>query len=185
MSPQPYANPEAPGRNRPLDKHAKRATSWVSVIIGGLTALGAILIVTGIIGALVAMMLGAGQPVPGTAVKSTIAGLMGLFSTLFVAFLMGGYCAGRMARRAGVKHGLLVAALASVVTLILAGIGALVGTRFIENRGGVALPSLPADALKQRMGITLTVALILTRLIPFIAGALGGAWCAKTGHKCP
>jgi hypothetical protein len=137
--------------------------------------------VTGIIGGLVAMMLGAGQPVPGTGVKSTIAGLMGLFSTLFVAFLMGGYWAGRRARRAGVKHGVRVAALALVVSLILAGIGALVGTRFIAGRGGVALPSLPAHALTQGMGITLT-ALILTRLIPFSAGAIGGAWGAKTGQ---
>jgi hypothetical protein len=185
MNPQPYANPEAAGRNRPLDEYTKRGTSWVSVIIGWLISLGAILILTGIIGGLVGMMLGAGQPVPGTAVKSTIAGLIGLFITLFVAFLMGGYGAGRMARRAGVKHGLLVAALASVVTLILAGIGALVGTRFIENMGGVALPSLPADASQQSMGITLTVALILTRLIPFIAGAIGGAWGAKTGQQRP
>jgi hypothetical protein len=49
--------------------------------------------------------------------------------------------------------------------------------------GGVALPSLLADALKQSMGITLTVAVILTRLIPFIAGAIGGAWGATTGRK--
>jgi hypothetical protein len=69
-----------------------------------------------------------------------------------------------------------------VITLILAGIGALVGTSFIEDMRGVALPSLPAHALKQSMGITLTVAVILTRLIPFIAGAIGGAWGAKTGQ---
>jgi hypothetical protein len=161
----------------------KPGTSWISIIFGWLTSLGASLIVAGIIGALVGVMLGAGQPVPGAATESTIAGLIGLFITLFVAFLMGGYCAGRMARRSGVKHGLLVAALASVVTLVLAGIGALVGTRFIEGMGGVALPSLPADASKQSMGITLTVALILTRLIPFIAGAIGGAWGAKTGRR--
>jgi hypothetical protein len=165
--------------------NAERGTSWVSIIFGWLSSLGASFILVGILSGVVGAMLGAGQTVRGVAVESGIAGLIGLLITLFLAFLMGGYCAGRMARRSGVKHGLLVAALGSVVTLILAGIGALVGASFIADMEDVMLLSLPADASKQSMGITVTVAVILSRLIPFIAGAIGGAWGAKTGHKCP
>jgi hypothetical protein len=169
------------------EQHAptERGTSWVSVIFGWLTSLGASLILTGIVGGLVGAMLGAGQTVRGAATESGTTGLVGLLITLFLAFLIGGYCAGRMASRAGVKHGVLVAALALVVTLILAGVGALLGTSFIESLGGVTLPSLPADAPRQSLGTILTVAGILALLFPFIAGAIGGAWGAKTGRKRP
>jgi hypothetical protein len=172
-------------RDHPQHEHPERGTSWVSVIFGWLTSLGASLILTGIVGGLVGAMLGAGQTVRGAATESGTTGLVGLLITLFLAFLIGGYCAGRMASRAGVKHGLLVATLALVVTLILAGIGALLGTSFIESLGGVTLPSLPADAPRQSMGTILTVAGILALLFPFIAGAIGGAWGAKTGRKRP
>ncbi len=172
-------------RDHHQHEHAERGTSWVSVIFGWLTSLGASLILTGIVGGLVGAMLGAGQTVRQTATESGTTGLVGLLITLFLAFLIGGYCAGRMASRAGVKHGLLVAALALVVTLILAGVGALLGTSFIESLGGVTLPSLPADAPRQSMGTILTVTGILALLFPFIAGALGGAWGAKTGQKRP
>ena len=172
-------------RDHHQQAHAERGTSWVSVIFGWLTSLGASLILTGIVGGLIGAMLGAGQTVRQAATESGTTGLVGLLITLFLAFLIGGYCAGRMASRSGVKHGLLVAALALVVTLILAGVGALLGTSFIESLGGVTLPSLPADAPRQSMGTILTVAGILSLLFPFIAGALGGAWGAKTGQKRP
>lgn len=90
-----------------------------------------------------------------------------------------------MASRAGVRHGLLVPALALVVTLILAGIGALLGTSFIESLGGVTLPSLPADAPRQSLGTILTVAGIVALIFPFIGGALEGMCGAKTGRQRP
>jgi hypothetical protein len=183
----PGYNPQYATVERDPHQHARteRGTSWVSVIFGWLTSLGASLILTGIVGGLVGAMLGAGQTVRGAATESGTTGLVGLLITLFLAFLIGGYCAGRMASRAGVKHGVLVAALALVVTLILAGVGALLGTSFIESLGGVTLPSLPADAPRQSLGTILTVAGILALLFPFIAGAIGGAWGAKTGRKRP
>jgi hypothetical protein len=42
--------------------------------------------------------------------------VIGLLLTLLIAFYLGGYAAGRMASGSGVKHGLLVALLALVVT---------------------------------------------------------------------
>ncbi len=92
--------------------------------------------------------------------------------------------AGRLASRSGLKHGLLVPLLALLVTILLAGISALLGVSFIDQLSGVTLPSLPQDA-PQNLGTILTGAGILALLVPFIGGAIGGLWGAKTGKRRP
>ena len=104
--------------------------------------------------------------------------------TLLLAFIIGGYVAGRLASRSGLKHGLLVPVLALVVTIVLAGVGTLLGLSFIDNLSGVTLPSSPNDA-PQNLGTILTGAGILALLAPFVGGAIGGALGAKTGRKRP
>jgi hypothetical protein len=94
-----------------------------------------------------------------------------------------------MASRSGVKHGLLVALLALVVTIVLALIGAAVGASFIDQLGGVTLPT-PASKAAQNVpqqGLTtiLSVSGILALLFPFIGGALGGARGARVGQQRP
>ena len=94
-----------------------------------------------------------------------------------------------MASRSGVKHGLLVALLALVVTIVLALIGAAVGANFIDQLGGVTLPA-PASKAAQNVsqqGLTtiLSVSGILALLFPFIGGALGGARGARVGQQRP
>ena len=157
---------------------ADRGTSWVSVVLGWLAALGASLILSGIVGAILGLVgVGAGT-----------AGLIGLLVTLFVSFLIGGYVAGRLASRSGVKHGLLVPLLALVVTILLALIGAAVGASFIDQLSGVTLPQVPGSvqqAAPQNLGTILTVSGILALLVPFLGGAIGGAWGAKTGRRRP
>jgi hypothetical protein len=170
-------------RDNDHNRAAERGTSWISVVLGWLTSLGAGLILAGIVGGIVGAIVGAGQTVRGAATESGTAGLIGLLITLFLAFLIGGYCAGRMASRSGVKHGLLVAALAMLVTLVLAGVGALLGTSFIDSFSGVTLPKLPADVPRQSLSTIMTVTGILALLFPFIGGALGGWWGAKTGRQ--
>jgi hypothetical protein len=83
----------------------------------------------------------------------------------------------------GIKHGLLVALLALVVTLVLALLGGIVGLSFIDNLSNVTLPSLPSDV--QGLGTILTVSGLLALLFPFIGGAIGGAWGARTGRRRP
>src|SRR5215204_3546380 len=97
--------------------HGYGRTSWTSVIFGWLAALGAGLILSGIVGAIVGgvvALLGLGTSSGG------ISGLVGIVVTLLLAFLIGGYAAGRMASRSGAKHGLLVALLAFIVVVIVA-----------------------------------------------------------------
>ena len=166
---------------------AELGTSWVSVILGWLAALGASLILSGIVtGIVVAIFAALGAR--GTAGGGAGA-LVGLLLTLLIAFVIGGYVAGRMAGRSGVKHGLLVPLLALVVTIVLAVVGGILGTSFIGQLSGVTLPgptgSVARDIPQQGLGTILTVSGILALLFPFIGGATGGAWGAKTGRNRP
>ena len=171
-------------------EEADRGTSWTSVVFGWLAALGASLILSGIVGGIVGAILGALGARGGT--EGGIAGLVGLLVTLFLAFLIGGYVAGRMASRSGTKHGLLVPLLALVVTLLLGLVATITGFSLIDNLSGVTLPQgLQSTAQgagregPQNLGTILTVSGILALLVPFVGGAIGGAWGAKTGRKRP
>jgi hypothetical protein len=177
-------------RDHEADRHRRESelgTSWTSVIFGWLAALGAGLLLSGIVGAIVGGILGA-MGVQGGAEGGT-AGLIGLLVTLFLAFLIGGYVAGRLASRSGLKHGILVPVLSLVVIILLAIIGGIVGASFIDQLSGVALPQVPQGAQQQipqqGLGTILTVSGILALLVPFIGGALGGLWGAKTGRARP
>jgi hypothetical protein len=161
----------------------ERGTSWLSVILGWLAALGAGLILSGIVGAVVGAILSTGGA-SSSATEGGTAGLIGLLITLLLAFIIGGYVAGRLASRSGLKHGLLVPVLMLVVTIVLAGMGALFGLSFLDNLSGVTLPSTPSDA-PQGLGTILTGAGILALLMPFIGGAIGGALGARTGRRRP
>ena len=160
-----------------------RGTSWLSVVFGWLTALGAGLILSGIVGGVIGAILGAGGTETAAA-ESGISGLVGLLVTLLLAFLIGGYAAGRMASRDGTKHGLLVPLLSLVITIVLAIVGGLVGISLIDNLSGVTLPGIPDDA-PQNLGTIFTLSGVLALLFPFLGGAIGGSWGARTGRRRP
>jgi hypothetical protein len=173
-------------RHTPLEE--ERGTSWISVILGWLTALGAGLILSSIVSGIVGAIFGsAGRQ--GITEGGTTA-LIGLLITLLLAFFIGGYAAGRLASRSGLKHGILVPLLALVVTLVLAVVGGLLGVSFIDQLSGVTLPqgaqqSAQQAAPQQGLGTILTVSGILALLFPFIGGAIGGLWGARTGSRRP
>ncbi|MCA1715782.1 MAG: hypothetical protein LC781_02615 [Actinobacteria bacterium] len=158
-------------------------TSWTSVLIGWLAALGASLILSGLVTAVVSVILTTLGFGGGAEAGTT--GLVGVLLTLFLAFLVGGYTAGRMASRDGSKHGLLVALLALIVTLILALLGGVAGLGLINNLQGVTLPGVPTEIAQSGLGTVLTLGGVIALLLPFVAGALGGSWGAKTGRGRP
>src|SRR5918992_6250590 len=155
---------------------AELGTSWISVVLGWLAALGASLILSGIVGVIVGGILAA-LGVGDGATSGGLSGLIGLLLTLLIAFYIGGYVAGRMASRSDVKHGLLVPLLALAVTIVLAVIGAAVGASFIDQLSGVTLPGPAGQAAQavpqQGLGTLLTVWGILALLDPFIGGRSG------------
>ena len=177
---------EAEREARADRREQELGTSWSSVVFGWLAALGASLILSGIVGGIVGAILGLVGVGGGTAA------LIGLLCTLFLAFLIGGYVAGRLASRSGLKHGLCVPLLALVVIILLAIAGAALGYSFIDQLSGITLPSGMQDTAQsawqrspQNLGTILTVSGILALLVPFIGGAIGGGWGAKTGRNRP
>ena len=145
--------------------HGYKKTSWTSVIFGWLAALGAGLILSGIVGGI----LGALGVQGGT--EGGIAGLVGLLLTLLLAFLIGGYVAGRLASRSGFKHGILVPVLSLLIILVLAIVGTIVGASFIDQLSGVALPQVPGNVQNQTpqsLGTILTASGIAALVVPFV-----------------
>ena len=99
------------------------STSLPSVAAGTLVALGLV--------ALVMVTFGAGGSRWGLNTDgintqewrtSGAGGVAGAAGTIFIAFLFGGYTAGRMSRRFGIWHGLLVFVLAALVVAAVAAI---------------------------------------------------------------
>ncbi|QIN79534.1 hypothetical protein GBA65_14525 [Rubrobacter marinus] len=167
-------------------RESELGTSWTSVIFGWLAALGAGLILSGIVGGIVGAILG-NSGAQGSA-EGGVSALVGVLLTLLLAFLIGGYVAGRLASRSGLKHGILVPVLSLVVILLLGIIGSIVGASLLDNLSGVALPQVPGGVQQeapQNLGTILTGAGIAALLVPFIGGALGGVWGAKTGRRRP
>src|SRR5918992_2362218 len=169
-------------------REAELGTSWVSVVLGWLAALGASLILSGIVGVIVGGILAA-LGVGDGATSGGVSGLIGLLLALLIAFFIGGYVAGRMASRSGIKHGLLVPLLSLVITLVLVLMGAAVDASFIDQLSGVMLPGPVGGAAQsvpqQSLATILSVSGILALLIQFIGGGLGGGRRGAGGPKRP
>lgn len=166
-------------------RESELGTSWTSVIFGWLAALGAGLILSGIVAAVVGgivALLGLGTS------SGSISIIAGAAVTLLLAFLIGGYVAGRMASRSGAKHGLFVALLALIVAILFVIVGGVVGATFADALAGAVPPGLTQaipTSVPQGLGVAAIVGGILVLLAPFIGGVLGGAWGAKTGQNRP
>jgi amino acid transporter len=100
-----------------------------------------------------------------------IAGGIALLVVLFLAYLAGGYVAGRMARFDGVRQGLAVWVIGLLVVIVLAIVGAVLGAQY-NVLSQLNLPNIPIS------GGTLTtggiVAGIAALLITLLGAILGG-----------
>jgi hypothetical protein len=147
--------------------------SPLGIITGLLVAFGAFVVLTALIGGILAatgVVEGGISPQEATGV-GTAAGV-GLVIAQFLAYLWGGYTAGRMARGSGVLNGILVPIVAIVLVAILgalvAGIADQTTTLRPEQIQQLPLPLGSLSDLGSIVGIALLVAMLL-------AGALGGA----------
>ena len=166
------------------DREDELGMSWASVVFGWLAALGASLILSGIVGAVVGAIFAVLGFRGGT--EGRITSLVGLLITFFLSFLVGGYVAGCMAGRSDTKHGLLVALLALVVTIVLALLGAAVATPLV-NILGVTFSNVPKNLPSDvpGLGIVLSVSGVLVLIFMVVGGALGGQRGASTARQRP
>lgn len=149
---------------------------WGSDFIGFAVAMFFMLVFLGIVGAIVgAVGFQLHAPVPhiGGAISNTtqslgIGALVGSLIAVLLAFVIGGYTAGRMARFAGAKNGFGVWLWTVVVAIILGVVGAILGNRFnVANQIHLGIN-------RQTLTTGGAVSIGVTLLVMLIGALLGG-----------
>jgi hypothetical protein len=152
---------------------------WGAAFFGWLSANGlAVLLVALLSAAGVAIGLTQGVPTTGEATEEAgtigIVGGIVLLVILFLAYLAGGYVAGRMARFDGARQGIAVWVIGLVVVLALAIAGLVFGAQYNVLQQ-LNLPRIPIDEGTATTGgiIALVAVLLVTLLGAILGGKLG------------
>jgi hypothetical protein len=152
---------------------------WGAAFFGWLSANGlAVLLLAAVSAAGVA--IGLTQGVPSAAEATTNAGGIGigggiaLLVILFLAYLAGGYVAGRMSRFDGLRQGIAVWLIGLLVVVVLAVLGAVLGAKY-NVLSQLNLPRIPVDeGTATTAGIVaLAAVLVVTLLGAVLGGKLG------------
>jgi hypothetical protein len=164
---------------------ARGGVSPGAILTGVVVAFGATFILSAIVGG-VLVALGISNT-PSSVVTVGVGAGIALVVAMFLAYLWGGYAAGRMARGAGFANGVLVPVAAIAVALIVGGIVTALGATANLNLPSLSHfnPGLPisSNQLKGRvLDTTLWMtlgALIAMFLGGIIGGLLGARWHTK------
>ena len=149
-----------------------------AILTGVVVAFGAMALLSVlIIGVLVALGLVDENITQGDLVDAGIGAAIALIVAQFLAYMWGGYTAGRMARGSGVANGILVALTAIIVAVCIGAIATAVGANAnVDLPFRLNLPFSPqdvaADADAQEVGLGMLIAALAAM---FLGGALGGA----------
>jgi hypothetical protein len=154
--------------------------SWGSAFFGWLSANGFAVLLLALLSALgVAFGLTAGVQDAQSATDQAATGLglgagIALLVALFLAYLAGGYVAGRMARFDGAKQGVAVWVIGLLVVLLLALAGLVFGSQYnVLSR--LDLPRIPIDeGTATTAGIIALVAVLVVTLVAAVLGGLMG-----------
>ncbi|WP_432483132.1 hypothetical protein [Kineococcus esterisolvens] len=159
-----------------------------SAFFGWLTATGTAVLLTALIaatGTAIGLASTSGTPADavgaiadqaqGNAGAIGLAGAIALLVVLFVAYLCGGYVAGRMARFNGAKQGVAVWAWAIVVAIVVAILAAVAGDAYDVLGRLNSFPRIPADlgSLTAESVLTLIGAVVVA-LVGAILGGMAG-----------
>jgi hypothetical protein len=164
---------------------ARGGVSPGAILTGVVVAFGATFILSAIVGG-VLVALGISNT-PSSVVTVGVGAGIALVVAMFLAYLWGGYAAGRMARGAGLANGVLVPVAAIVVALIVGGIVTALGATANLNLPSLSHfnPGLPIRSnqlngrvLDTTLWMTLG-ALIAMFLGGIIGGLLGARWHTK------
>ena len=157
---------------------------WGAAFFGWLSANGLAVILVALLSA-AGVAIGLTQGVPSTdeAVQQAdtigIAGGIALLVVLFLAYLAGGYVAGRMARFDGVKQGIAVWVISLLVVIALAVLGLVLGSQYNVLQS-LNLPRIPiGEGTATTAGIIALVAVLIVTL----AGAIVGGRLGERYHR--
>jgi hypothetical protein len=158
---------------------------WGAAFFGWLSANGLAVLLVAILSA-AGVAIGLTQGVPGAdeaAEQADTIGIVGgivLLVILFLAYLAGGYVAGRMARFDGARQGIAVWVIGLVVVIVLAVAGLVFGSEFNVLQQ-LNLPRIPIDEGTATTGgiIALVAVLLVTLLGAVVGGKLGERYHRK------
>jgi hypothetical protein len=140
-------------------------------LVGMLTALAFLVLFGGLVGAAIGA-IGYQTGLSGNEEELSIASLVGGLVGLFLAYLLGGWTAGRIARYDGPLNGAMTGVWTLVLAAILGGLGAWLGSEYDVLRN-VELPQwFSRDALTA--GAIVSGVLAIAAML--VGGAFGGAW---------
>ncbi|MGK5111291.1 MULTISPECIES: hypothetical protein [unclassified Geodermatophilus] len=165
-----------PARNAVDAQHDRfGGIKWGAAFFGWLSANGlAVLLVALLSAAGVALGLTQGIPSTEEATQQAdtigIAGGIALLVVLFLAYLAGGYVAGRMARFDGVRQGIAVWVIGLLVVIALSVAGVVLGSEYNVLQQ-LNLPRIPIDeGTATTAGIIALVAVLLATLLGAVLG---------------
>ena len=164
------------GRDAVAAQHARfGGIKWGAAFFGWLSANGLAVVLIAMLSA-AGVALGLAQNVDTAdeaadqAAEIGIGGGIAVLVVLFLAYLAGGYVAGRMARFDGARQGIAVWLVGLIVVLLLAGAGAIAGAQYNVLKG-LNLPRIPIDeGTATTAGIITLVAILLVTLLGAVLG---------------
>jgi hypothetical protein len=174
------------GRDAVAAQHARYGgIKWGAAFFGWLTANGfAVILVALLSAAGVALGLASNVDTADEAANQAetlgIGGGIAVLVVLFLAYLAGGYVAGRMARFDGARQGLAVWLIGLIVVVLLAGAGVVLGAQYNVLQQ-LNLPRIPIDEGTMTTAgiITLVAILLVTLLGALLGGKLGDRYHRK------
>jgi hypothetical protein len=147
--------------------------SWGADFFGWLAAAGLAAILAGVVAAAGAAL----GLTDGSTDTIGLGGAIALIAVLFVAYVAGGYVAGRMARFDGTRQGVGVWLWGILVAGAVALLAVLAGSRY-NVLDQLNLPRIPVDqgTLTRAGAIALAAGLLASLVGALIGGALGAHW---------
>ena len=149
---------------------------WGAAFFGWLSANGlAVILVSLLSAAGVALGLANGVDTADEAARQAdtvgLSGAIAVLVVLFLAYLAGGYVAGRMARFDGARQGIAVWVIGLLIVIALAVLGAVLGSQY-NVLSQLNLPRIPVgEGTATTAGI---VALVAVLLVTLLGAVLGG-----------
>ena len=137
--------------------------NWGAAFFGWLVAVGLGALLVGLLaaaGAAVGLTALSDADATGDATEIGLGGAIALLAALAIAYFAGGYVAGRMSRFDGARQGLGTWLLGLVVTIVLAVVGAVLGSEYnVLER--LELPAVPVGDSELATGGALALAIVV------------------------
>jgi hypothetical protein len=182
MKPRSDTRSEVKERQRPIA--VRGGVSLPAVLTGVVVAFGAMFLLSALVGGILAATGVDASEVENGTQEATVGAGIAFVVAVFLAYLWGGYTAGRMSRGAGFLNGLLVPVLALIVGAVVAAVVTALGAAANLNLP-FAESQLPIEGenlvdFGQLVGIAALVAMFVGGIA---GGAAGSRWHTKLERR--